>query len=747
VSAPEHVAVTIDDRQVEVPKGTGIVEAAQAAGIEIPVFCYEPRLGPPVGACRMCLVEIEGMPKLQAGCTLTVADGMVIRTGASSEKAAEGQEATLEFILVNHPLDCPVCDKGGECPLQDLAFRYGPGNTRMHFSKHTVDKPIPVSPLIALDRERCILCYRCTRFSEDVAEDGLLIARNRGARTEIATFEDEAYRAPFSGNVIELCPVGALTSTLYRFEARPWDIQEVPTVCTQCPVGCNVSATIREGKVKRILSRNHPEIDRGWLCDKGRFTYPHLRARDRITTPLRRGRKGLEEIGWDDALDEAEELLRNARGSIVTALSGSETIELAYALGRLLRGGLDAHSAVLPEATSDALDAFRLPLRAIGEAELVVVLGDDPVVERAPVVDLWIKEARRRGAEIVTCSPTGTTPTAPGEGADLCRQLAAGRTALARRLRAAERAVLVWSGQGGGGGARVAELALELGFEDKPGCGAFHLPSTPNGHGVALAWSVAADADELNPEPIELLVVSGDDAAGNPSVRALAEQAQHVVVTTMFLELAAGWADLVLPATAALERDGTSLNLEGRVQRVRRAVPPPCPDELAWVSRLAARFDVELSPHAAGVFDEVAGRLFVGLSLDELGLHARLPARDSFTPPEAGATTGPAPLPTHTDEHFVGALRLHRYRPLFSGAAVERVPELQFQRPAREVELSPADAERRGIGAGDAVLVRSNGTSVELRARVNRRLIEGVARIADEYAGDLHATIEVVKAP
>ena len=241
----ELVSVTVDDRRVGVPQGTGLVEAALAAGIEIPVFCYEPRLGPPVGACRMCLVEIEGMPKLQAGCTLTATDGMVIRTSATSAKAAEGQEATLEFILVNHPLDCPVCDKGGECPLQDLTFRHGPGNTRMSFAKLTVDKPIPVSPLIALDRERCILCYRCTRFSEDVSEDGLLIARNRGAQTEIATFEDEPYRSPFSGNVVELCPVGALTSTLYRFDARPWDIQNVPTVCTGCAVGCNTSATIR----------------------------------------------------------------------------------------------------------------------------------------------------------------------------------------------------------------------------------------------------------------------------------------------------------------------------------------------------------------------------------------------------------------------------------------------------------------------------------------------------------------------
>ncbi|HUG64765.1 MAG TPA: molybdopterin-dependent oxidoreductase [Gaiellaceae bacterium] len=737
-SGPELVSVTVDDRQVAVPKGTGLVETALAAGIEIPVFCYEPRLGPPVGACRMCLVEIEGMPKLQAGCTLTVTEGMVISTSATSAKAAEGQEATLEFILVNHPLDCPVCDKGGECPLQDLTFRYGPGNTRMSFAKITVDKPIPVSPLIALDRERCILCYRCTRFSEDVAEDGLLIARNRGAHTEIATFADEPYRSPFSGNVVELCPVGALTSTLYRFDARPWEIQNVPTVCTGCAVGCNTSATIREGKVERILSRNHPEVDRGWLCDKGRYSYPHLCAEDRITTPLRRGPKGLAEITWDEALDEAETMLRGSAGSIVTAFSGSETTEIAYALGRLLRAGLDAHSAVLPESTSDVLEAFRLPLSGLAEAEIVVVVGDDPVVERAPIVDLWIKEARRRGAEVVVCSPTGSVPTAPGAGAKTCRELASSRGGLGTKLRSSERAVLIWSGPGGGGGARIAELAHELGFESKPGCGAFHLAAAANPRGVALGWAVAADADETNPEPIELLVVSGDEAASNPDVRALAEQASRVIVLTMFHELAGGWADLILPSTGALERDGTSMNLEGRVQRLRRAVPPPCPDELAWISKLASRFAVDLPPHFPGVFAELATELFRDLALDDLGPHAPLPTRQAYVAPEPATT----PAPPEEAE----ALRLHRYRPLFSGPAVERVPELGFQRPLRDVELSPADAATRGISNGDAVVVRSNGTSATLHARVNKRLIQGVVRIADEHAGDLHPAVDVVKA-
>jgi NADH-quinone oxidoreductase subunit G len=772
----ELVTLTIDDREVQVPKGTGLVETAAAAGIEIPVFCYEPRLGPPVGACRMCLVEVEGLPKLQAGCTLTAQDGMVVRTSATSTKAADGQNATLEFILVNHPLDCPVCDKGGECPLQDLTFRYGPGSTRMTFSKMTFEKPIPVSPLIALDRERCILCYRCTRFSSDVAEDEQLIARNRGAYTEIATFADDPYRAPFSGNVVELCPVGALTSTQYRFRARPWEIQSVPTVCGLCPVGCNVTVNAREGKVERVLSRNHPEIDGGWLCDKGRFAHPHLRAPDRILEPLSRRSGGLERVSWDAALDEAERLLRDATGHVVTALSGTETIEQAYALGRLLRGGLGAHSAVLPESTSDALDAFRAPLSTIGEAELVVVVGDDPVVDRAPIVDLWIRRARRNGAQVITIGALGEIRTEPGSAGDVLHALAdpgfdlgdrvenvgaAARgylespsasgadaaAALADRLRASDRSVLVWSGPGGGGGARVAETAHALGFEGKPGCAAYHLPASPNGAGVALAWAASADEDESDPEHIRLLVVSGDAAAASPGVRDLAERADHVIAIAMFHELAVGWADLVLPATAMLERDGTLLNVEGRLQRLRRAVVPPVPDELAWVAGLAARFDVEVSPYAAVVFEEIADRMFGGVPAAAIDGRAPLPARAPYAPPPmvaGGHEPHAAPAPAG-EEHLLGTLRLLRARPLFSGPEVERVAELQFQRPDREAALAPADAERRGIVTGDTVELRSNGTSVELRARVDRRLASGAVRVADEHAEDLHQAVEVVK--
>jgi NADH-quinone oxidoreductase subunit G len=710
VTTPETVKLTIDGVAVEVPRGTGLVEAALAAGIEIPVFCYEPRLGAPVGACRMCLCEITpGPPKPQAACTLTAQEGMDVRTALTSRVAAEAQNATLEFILVNHPLDCPVCDKGGECPLQDLTFRYGPGNTRMTFPKRTFEKPIPVSPLIALDRERCILCYRCTRFSEIVAEDGQLVAVNRGAGSMIATFDDEPYRAPFSGNVIELCPVGALTSTTYRFEARPWEIQDVPTVCGMCPVGCNISATTREGKVKRILSRNHPEVDDGWLCDKGRFAYAHLYAQDRLRDPLLRvRRRGLEEVSWERALDEAERLLREAEGRIVTALSGSETVEQAYALAKLLRRGLDAHAAVFCEETSDALDAFRVPLSAIRDADMIAVLGDAPVVERAPIVDLWIKDARRRGARVL-------------------HQLDE------EAIRSADRAILVWCGPGGHGGATVAALAERLGV-----AGAFYLPETANGRGVCDAWAAAADTEPTNPDPIGLLIVSGDEAAANPDVRALAEQAERVLVLSMFHGIAAGWADLVLPGTSYLERDGTYLNLEGRVQRLRRAVIPPAPDELAWLSKLAERFGVEVSPYPSVVFAEVSAIAFGGIPFGEIGERAELPPA-AQQPPEP-APVEPSPAPAQA-----GGLRLVRYRPLFSGPAVERIPELQFQRPRAEVELSKEDARALNIRSGDDVTVRSNGTSVTLRARLSEELRPGVLRVPGEYAGDLQPIVELSK--
>ncbi len=588
----------------------------------------------------------------------------------------------------------------------------------MSFEKLTFEKPIPISPAIALDRERCILCYRCTRFSESVSEDGQLVAANRGAMSVITTFEDLPYRGAFTGNVTELCPVGALLPTQYRFEGRPWEIVDVPTVCGLCPVGCNVNATVREGKVKRILSRNHPEIDEGWICDKGRFAFTHLRAGDRLTQPLLRRRgHGLGQVSWEEALDKAARLLGAARGRIVTVLSGSETVEQAYALAKLLRVGLDSHQAMLPEEVSGGLDAYRLPLSGIRDADVVVVLGDVPVVERAPVVDLWIRAARRNGARVVDD---------------------ANDPAVAE----AERVVLVWCGPGGRGGTTVAKLAEKLGLAGREGCGAFYLPETPNGRGVTDAWAACCDDEGATLETIGLLVVSGDEAAADENVRALAEQAEATIVISMFGGLAAGWADLVLPGTSYLERDGTFVNLEGRLQRLRRTITPPCPDELEWIAELAARFGVDVAPYAAAVFAEVSERVYGGLSFGEVG--ERAPLRGY---PEAQEHVVREALPKpHAKPRRKSQVRLVAYKPLFSGAAVERVPELQFQRPQPELELSADDARRSKVATGDLVTVGANGSALTLPARVNRHLRAGVARVALEHANGLQGIVELARA-
>ena len=320
------------------PDGEWLLEAAKRGDVEIPYFCYERKLGPPVGACRMCMVEIEGMPKLQVSCATPVKDGMVVHT--QTDRVKHAQNAVVEFLLVNHPLDCPVCDKGGECPLQDISYGWGPGRSRFVEPKRNFPKPIALSPLVAIDRERCILCYRCVRFSQEVAEDDQLAFLERGDHTFVGTFDGRPYVAPFSGNVIELCPVGALTSTAYRFRARPWDIENSGSVCTLCPSQCNIAFTVRDERVERVLARENPAVDDGWLCDKGRFGYQAIHSEERITQPLIRDGGHLRPVSWERALETAVDGLRKAGAASAALVGGATTNEEGYLLQRILREGL-----------------------------------------------------------------------------------------------------------------------------------------------------------------------------------------------------------------------------------------------------------------------------------------------------------------------------------------------------------------------------------------------------------------------
>src|SRR5580698_3143915 len=394
---PRIIKFTIDGREVQAPENAMLVDAAKHGDVEIPVFCYEPKLGNPVGACRMCLVEIEGIPKLQTGCSTPVKDGMVVHTQTDRVKTA--QQSVVEFLLINHPLDCPVCDKGGECPLQDITFGWGPGHSRFIEPKRHFVKPLELSPTIAIDRERCILCYRCARFSQEVSEDHQLVLLERGAHSYISTFDGHPYVAPFSGNIVELCPVGALTSRPYRFRARPWDIEDAGSVCTLCPAQCNVTLTVRDERVLRVLARENTEVDDGWLCDRGRFAYPHLGGDERVTAPLVRDGGELRPVSWERALEEAAAGLRRAGEHVGALAGGGATNEEGSLLAHLVR-------EVLGSPHLDSRVAGALPpelLRALAEpglqasvsdlefAHTVLLLDCEPIADAA-ILDLRLRK-------------------------------------------------------------------------------------------------------------------------------------------------------------------------------------------------------------------------------------------------------------------------------------------------------------------------------------------------------------------
>ncbi len=489
---PREITFEIDGREVAAPEGEMLVDAAKNGDVEIPYFCYERKLGQPVGACRMCLVEIEGIPKLQTSCSTPVKDGMVVNT--TSERVKAAQNAVVEFLLINHPLDCPVCDKGGECPLQDISFGWGAGRSRYIEPKRHFKKPLELSPLIAIDRERCILCYRCVRFSQEVAEDYQLVFLERGDHTFVGTHDGRPYVAPFSGNILELCPVGALTSTSYRFRARPWDIEASGGLCTLCPSQCNVNFTVRDDKVVRVNCRDNHDVDDGWLCDKGRFAYQSIHARERITTPLVRDGGALREVSWERALDEAAGALEKAGANAAALVGGGTTNEEGFLVQHLMRKGLG--SPHVDSRSGGSIDAEQA--RVLARTDLAasvpdiewagaILVVETELVDEAPILDLRVrKAARRHGARVVTLTshPSTLDPNAAAALRFAPGSAEAALGALAAALGSPRT------------GLSTDELALRAGLN--PGLQAA-LPSTPKNPGQALeaAAAVLRDAPEV----------------------------------------------------------------------------------------------------------------------------------------------------------------------------------------------------------------------------------------------------------
>ena len=412
------VHLTIDDIPVAVPPGTLVWAAAKQAGIEIPIYCYHPKM-PPLGACRMCFVEIEKMPKPpQTACTTPVSEGMVVYT--KTEKVLKARRGTLEFLLINHPLDCPICDQAGECDLQDFTLRHGPGGTRFDLNKRHYPKPIPVSDEVLLDRERCILCQRCTRFSSEISMDNGLVMISRGYRMEVGTAPDHAFDSIFSGNTVEICPVGALTAASYRFKARPWELKRVPGICANCSVGCNARLDVRVDKLMRLSSRQNDEIDDGWLCNRGRWGLDVVNSSQRLRTPLIRKEEKLVPATWEQAyylIAARLSKLSKTHGAKATGGIGSThvTNEEAYLFQKLLREVLetpnvDHHHGAFPTPRDSLTGRPWMMTNSIAEIEQashIVLIASDPY-ERQPILNLRIKKAMKAGARIFIVNE-GTT--------------------------------------------------------------------------------------------------------------------------------------------------------------------------------------------------------------------------------------------------------------------------------------------------------------------------------------------------
>jgi NADH-quinone oxidoreductase subunit G len=811
---PNWITFEIDGREVRAPEGAMLVDAAKHGDVEIPVFCYEPKLGQPVGACRMCLVEVEGIPKLQPGCATPVKDGMVVST--LSERARRAQEAVVEFLLINHPLDCPVCDKGGECPLQDVTMGWGPGRSRFIEPKRHFKKPLELSPLVFIDRERCILCYRCVRFSQEVAEDYQLVFRERGDHSFVGTHEGHPYVAPFSGNITELCPVGALLPSSYRFRARPWDVEQSGSICTMCPSQCNVSFTVRDDRrVLRVLARDNEDVDDGWLCDKGRYGFQAIHSGERIDRPLLNEGGTLRPVSWERALDAAASALERA-GERAAAIAGGETTnEEGWLLQRLLREGCG--SPHLDSRRDAALDAelarvlarpdMSVPIWELDQAKAILVL-DTELVDEAAIFDLRVRKARRRrrAAVVVATSRPSTLDDgasaalrfAPGaaeaacaalaaavrgdDAAELARAAGADPGALAgaaEALRAAGGQVVVLWGERVSHGergpqalARVVELAEAIGVRATPGAGLIEVPSGTNTRGLrevgclpnlgpgladppAVGLGARGIARALADGELTTLVLLHADPLRTHPDRELWERALDRAAATIafadFADESVARATVVFPAAAYAAKEGTMTHPDGRLQRVRQATGLAGETRPEWLvlGELCRRLGVAASALTApAVTEELAAGvpLYAGVTLEEIGGRGvRWAEREQaaslrFPDPPAAPPSEAAAAPSADG----GALRLVTAPSLWADRYVEQSPVLRFLAARQRVELSPADAERLGVGSGDEVVVGSNGTSVRapavLRAAVPEGTVVLVEGTAEQNANGLTAT-------
>ncbi|MDT5288830.1 MAG: NADH-quinone oxidoreductase subunit [Mycobacterium sp.] len=741
----ELVTLTIDDHQLSVPKGTLVIRAAELMGIQIPRFCDHPLLDP-VGACRQCLVEVEGQRKPMASCTITVTPDMVVRTQMTSEAADKAQHGVMELLLINHPLDCPVCDKGGECPLQNQAMSNGRADTRFDDVKRTFPKPINLSSQVLLDRERCVLCARCTRFSNQIAGDPFIELLERGALQQVGIATDTPFDSYFSGNTVQICPVGALTGTAYRFRARPFDLVSSPSACEHCASGCAQRTDHRRGKVLRRLAGDDPEVNEEWNCDKGRWAFAYPAQGDRIATPLVREADGSQRpASWSEAVAIAVRGLSAAGGRTGVLVGGRATLEDAYAYAKFARIVLGTNDIDFRSRAHSDEEAQFLAAAVAGQpmsvtyadleaAPAVLLAGFEPE-EESPIVFLRLRKAfRKHRLKVTTIAPFATRgltkmggtliATAPGGEAAALDALhddeslrqpgavilvgerlatAAGGYSAALRLARATGARIGWVPRRAGD-----RSALEAGAAPNLLPGGRPIDDPAARAEVAAAWNV----DELPAAPgrdasgiveaatdgaLGALLIGGvelDDLPDPAAALAAVDAAPFVVSLELRRSAVTDRADVVFPVATVTEKAGTFVNWEGRPRSFAPALPPSATSDARVLAALAEEVGVDL-----GLGDATAARA----ELDRLGTWQGPPAADPTVSAHAPAVPAAGHAVLAGWRMLLDAGRLQDGEPFLAGTARPTV-----------VRLSPATAAEIGVSDGDPVTVASGHGDVTL---------------------------------
>ena len=784
---PKTVTLTIDNLPVTVRPGTMIVDAAKKAGIDIPVFCYHPKMAP-VGMCRMCLVEVgrpirdratgqlvleeDGSPKiaygpkLETGCTVPVEEGMVVR--GYTEKVTEARDEIVEFILTSHPLDCPVCDKGGECPLQNLTMAHGPGTSRFIFDeKLHLAKHVPLGDLIYLDRERCIQCARCVRFQDEVVDDAVIGFFNRGRRLEIVTYSEPGFDSYWSGNTSDICPVGALTTADFRFGARPWELNSAASICNQCPVGCNITFnTRREAKsggnwaIKRVMPRQNEQVNEIWICDKGRFSAYHFsESADRLTQPMIRKNGELTPAPWGEALDLIGEKLAQAGADTVVLASGRLSNEDLYNLRALAayQGGktlLDTHVG-----GGDLIAQVGLSkgsnLADLGQGDTILVIASD-LEEEAPVWWLRVKQAAERGANLIVANPRETKldRAATKNVRYKYGEEVAALKDLTGTLGTEGNFVVFYGSEGLGlaGTTALAQACANLLVETRrvgrPNNGLVAVHTRVNDQG---AWDLGfRPSIDLNKDlsGAKVAYVVAANPYGDRPALLTKDHPQFLVVQELFLTETAKLADVILPAQAYVERDGSYTSGERRVQRFYAAVParPDTRADFTITAQIAHRVGLELEGRfASRVFAKIgevapdyAGLTFIHLAQVEeqwpivgrgdmyyggttyensQGLGVQLDVREGATVIEVAA------LPEVPGDPGLVAVPVTR---LYDrGMIMARSTTLRSRLSTPSVIFHPNDAHKLMVAKGMSVRLRWNGSNAETVVDCDGTMPEG----------------------